>query len=192
MRPRRRRNFRTLSARTSDEWREAVGRKPNQRQRIGHLENKRLEGIIRQIRSFPLKPGDIAKTESDLNGELNAWIQEVEPTWTNKQHVKVPFADVHFNPDGTLPSTTARPPLVACEGKKLVAENPQKAWKEGLGQAFTYRVLFKAAVLVLYDFTPAGHYGRALGPGNSVESSFAAKIRKNWRIHIVPLKPKAP
>ena len=166
-----------------------MGRKPNVRRRVGHIEARRLRAIIARVRSFPLKKADSGRPESDLNLALNNWVATIEPDWTTNQHIKIPFAGANFNPDGTLAGGPGRPPLIAYEGKRLVDANPQKAWKEGIGQAFTYRELFKVAVLVLYDFTTGSTYARALGRGNSTESTFASKIRKKWRIHIVVITP---
>lgn len=167
-----------------------MGRKKTVRQRIGHLEQKRLRAIVARIRSFKIAKADEAESEATLNKRLNAWIQEIEPTWTSSQHLKVPFGVTDFNPDGTLSGNKGRLPLVAYEGKKMGDVNPQKAWKEGIGQAFTYRVLFKTAILVLYDFSNDAAHVRALGRGNSVESTFASKIRKKWRIIIVAIMPQ--
>ena len=57
-----------------------------------------------------------------------------------------------------------------------------------MSQALLYSSVYKAVVLVLFDFTKDSRFFKKFGPGNSVESRFAAKLRADYNIFISVVK----
>src|SRR5229473_2526466 len=78
--------------------------------------------------------------------------------------------------------------LCCVECKRLTEKQAKGRWKEGLSQAILYSAVYKAVVLVLFDFTKDSRFFKKFGPGNSVESRFAAKLRHDYNIYISAVK----
>jgi hypothetical protein len=74
--------------------------------------------------------------------------------------------------------------LCCVECKRLTENSAKGRWKEGLSQALLYSAVYKAVVLVLFDFTKDSLYFKKLGPGNTVESRFATRLRHDYNIFI--------
>jgi hypothetical protein len=74
--------------------------------------------------------------------------------------------------------------LCCVECKRLTENSAKGRWKEGLSQALLYSAVYKAVVLVLFDFTKDSRYFKKLGPGNTVESRFATRLRHDYNIFI--------
>ena len=160
------------------------GRPPVPRKRLGHLERKTIETLLRSIRAFTLTATDAPLKETSINSRLIKQLKLVNANVVNRKIESVTFVEETYRPECTLSGGGAYT-LFALECKKLHDHSAKRLFKEGLAQASLYLSKSKRVALVLYDFTTGRVYAKAFGKGNSNTSRFSARVREETGLHII-------
>jgi len=168
-----------------------MARKKTPRKRLGHIEQRRVQSILRRIRAFKLAKSEKYNHETAINKRLIKHLRKFDPAITNKNIGATKFVSETFRPECCLKGNGGYY-LLGIECKRLKTAKPAKRlWKEGLSQALLYLRMYKRVFLVLYDFTPNRGYSKKFGKGNKDESRFANWAREKLGLYIVVLSPSA-
>jgi len=166
------------------------GRPREKQRRLGRKERQTVVNVNRKIKEYRIFNEDKNKLETKLNDRLiNHLKQNPGPlTILNKNIPAVKLVTDTFRPEFFI-GQSGRKDLCAVECKRLTEHSAKARLKEGLSQALLYSTKYKVVFLVLFDFTKKGGYAASFGRGNTPETRFAAKLRRDRNLYIVALKP---
>jgi len=166
-----------------------VGRLREKQVRIGAREKKVVATFVRKIKEYRLSREMRNQRETDFNDRLMDHLrQNPNPLDVSNKNIRAAqFVGEQFRPEFYVKH--GQHYLCCVECKRLTEKAAKGRWKEGLSQALLYSAVYKVVVLVLLDFTKNSRYFRKFGPGNTVESRFAAKLRVDHNIYIAAVKP---
>lgn len=166
-----------------------MGRLPEKQVRIGKREKRIVSSLVKKIRGYRVFRDMRKQRETSFNDRLMDHLRQ-NPNPLDASNKKIPAAEFvgeQFRPEFYV--THHRRQLCCVECKRLTENSAKSRWKEGLSQALLYSAVYKAVVLVLFDFTNDARYYKRFGPGNTVESRFAARLRRDFNIFITVVKP---
>ncbi len=166
-----------------------MGRRQEKQVRIGAREKKVVTSLVRKIKAYRLSREMRNQHEPAFNDRLRDHLrQDPDPIEvSNKNIPSAEFVGERFRPEFYV--KRGQQQLCCVECKRLTEKSAKGRWKEGLSQALLYSAVYKVVVLVLFDFTRNSRFSKKFGPGNTVESRFAAKLRQDHNIFIAALKP---
>lgn len=165
-----------------------MGRRREKQVRIGKRENKVVTSLVRKVKGYRVFRAMGNQRETSFNDRLMDHLRQ-NPNPLEVSNKNIPAADFvgeQFRPEFYVKQ--GRRPLCCVECKRLTEKHAKGRWKEGLSQALLYSAVYKAVVLVLFDFTKGARFSLKFGPGNSVESRFAARLRHDYNIFICAVR----
>lgn len=162
-----------------------MGRLKEKQKRVGKKEDKQIRKLLKKIENYKIFSEMKRDRETKFNARLMDFIRQDPNSLevTNKNIPPAEFVGETFRPEFYIGTKTC-----AVECKRLTDGSAKAKWKEGLSQALLYSEVYKAVILVLFDYTKNSDYYKRFGRGNSIESRFRKKMRDN-NIHTVLLKP---
>lgn len=165
-----------------------MARKKEKQKRVGVIEQKLINKLIRKIKNYRIFKSMEKQGEVKFNDRLLDYIrQNPNPLDVNNKKIPVAkFVGEQFRPEFYL--TNQSRPICGVECKRLTDKGAKSKWKEGLSQALLYSNVYKAVILVFFDFTESRKYCRSFGRGNSSESRFSKSLREQKNIHLIVLK----
>ncbi len=169
-------------------WEVYVGRQREKQVRIGQKEKKVVKSLVKKIKGYRVFLDMGKQRETSFNDRLMDHLRQ-NPHPLDVRNKKIPAAEFvgeQFRPEFYVRYHGRQ--LCCVECKRLTEKQAKGRWKEGLSQAILYSAVYKAVVLVLFDFTKDSRFFKKFGPGNSVESRFAAKLRHDYNIYISAVK----
>jgi len=161
-----------------------MGRRREKQVRIGSKEKKVVTTLVNKIKKYRVFLEMRNQRETSFNDRLMDHLRQ-DPHPLDVRNKNIPAAELvgeQFRPEFYV--MRSRRPLCCVECKRLTENEAKSRWKAGLSQALLYSAVYKAVVLVLFDFTRGSRFFKKFGPGNSVESRFAAKLRHDYNIFI--------
>ncbi|MGB9153505.1 MAG: hypothetical protein WCD70_10510 [Alphaproteobacteria bacterium] len=164
------------------------GRKPEPQKRIGKNERKKLNAVIKAIKNHKVFHDQKKEHETRFNDRLRHSLRQKNFEVINKG-ASVTFVGETFRPEFYVPNGSGEL-FCAIECKRLTEAYAKPRWKEGLSQAVIYSILYKAVILVLYDYTKDGKYKKKFGAGNKAESRFVSALRES-NVYIVVIRPES-
>lgn len=167
-----------------------MAKRKTKQKRIGANEKKLIGSLVRKFKRYSIYRNMKNKRETEFNKLLFDYARQ-KPTPLQVRNKNIPSPELveeTFRPEFYLANAGTKF-LCAVECKKLSDHNAKSRWKEGLSQALIYATVYKAVVLLLFDFTRQGVYANCFGRGKTAENRFAAKLRKVHKISIVVLAP---
>lgn len=164
-----------------------MGRPREKQVRIGAKEKKVVASLVRKIKAYRLSREMRNQRETDFNDRLMDHLRQNLLDVSNKNIPSARFVGEQFRPEFYVKHGQRQ--LCCVECKRLTEKSAKSRWKEGLSQALLYSEVYKVVVLVLFDFTKHSRFFKSFGPGNTVESRFAAKLRQDHNIFIAAVKP---
>jgi hypothetical protein len=161
-----------------------MGRRREKQVRIGASEKKVVASLVRKIKGYRVFRGMRNQRETSFNDRLMDHLrQNPNPLDVINKNIPVAtFVGEQFRPEFYVKHHGRQ--LCCVECKRLTQNDAKGRWKAGLSQALLYSAVYKAVVLVLFDFTRDSRYFKKFGPGNAVESRFAAQLRRDYNIFI--------
>lgn len=165
-----------------------MGRQPEKQVRIGKKERKVVATLVKKIKEYRVFREMGKQRETSFNDRLMDHLrQNPDPLdVSNKVIPSAEFVGEQFRPEFYARKGHRKFCCVEC--KRLTENSAKSRWKQGVSQALLYTAVYKAIVLVLFDFTKDSRYFKKFGPGNTVESRFATKLRQDYNIFITVLK----
>ena len=165
-----------------------MGRQREKQVRIGKKEGQIVAAMVEKIRGYRVFRAMGKQRETSFNDRLMDYLrQNPNPLdVSNKNIPSAEFVGEVFRPE--FYAMRGSRPLCCVECKRLTEKSAKGRWKSGLSQALLYSAVYKAVVLVLFDFTKDSRYSKKFGPGNTVESRFAARLRHDYNIFIAPVR----
>ncbi|MBI1935991.1 hypothetical protein HYS31_06130 [Candidatus Woesearchaeota archaeon] len=165
-----------------------MGRTKEKQKRVGKKEDKQIRKLLKKIDNYKIFVDMKKDRETKFNARLMDHIKQGQDSLevTNKNIPSAEFVGETFRPEFYLGKVAHKTCAVEC--KRLIDKNAKTKWKEGLSQALLYSEVYKAVILVFFDYTKKSNYYEHFGRGNSIESRFRKKMRDN-NIHILLLKP---
>ncbi len=161
-----------------------MGRQRERQVRIGQKEKKLITSLVKKIKAYRVFRDMGKQRETSFNDRLMDHLRQ-NPNPLDVSNKRIPAAEFvgeQFRPEFYVKH--GRHQLCCVECKRLTENSAKGRWKEGLSQALLYSAVYKAVVLVLFDFTKDSRFFKKFGPGNTVESRFAAKLRHDYNIFI--------
>lgn len=161
-----------------------MGRRREKQVRIGQREKKLVASLVKKIKNYRVFRDMGRQRETAFNDRLMDHLRQ-NPNPLDVSNKKIPAAEFvgeQFRPEFYVEYHSRQ--LCCVECKRLTENSAKARWKEGLSQALLYSAVYKAVVLVLFDFTKDSRYFKKFGPGNTVESRFAARLRRDYNIFI--------
>lgn len=161
-----------------------MGRRREKQIRIGRKERQAVVSLIKKIKEYRVFLDMKSQRETSFNDRLMDHLRQ-NPNPLEVSNKKIPtaaFVGERFRPEFYVKHGSRR--LCCVECKRLTERSAKGRWKQGLSQALLYSAVYKAVVLVLFDFTKDSRFFKSFGPGNSVESRFAARLRHDYNIFI--------
>ncbi len=165
-----------------------MGRRPEKQVRIGKKERNVVASLVKKIKGYRVFLDMSKQRETSFNDRLMDHLrQNPNPLEiSNKNIPAAQFVGEQFRPEFYVKHHGRK--LCCVECKRLTQNHAKGRWKEGLSQALLYASVYKAVVLVLFDFTKNARFFNKFGPGNTVESRFAAQLRRDYNIFISVVK----
>lgn len=161
-----------------------MGRQREKQVRIGQKEKNIVTALAKKIKTYRVFREMGKQRETSFNDRLMDHLRQ-NPHPLDVSNKKIPAAEFvgeQFRPEFYVKH--GRHHLCCVECKRLTEKSAKGRWKEGLSQALLYSAVYKAVVLVLFDFTKDSRFFKKFGPGNTVESRFAARLRHDFNISI--------
>lgn len=156
---------------------------------IGQSEKGKIRRLRRQIERFCFERSLGRKGEVEINKRLQSVLLNSRLDVRYKNIPRPAFVGDTFRPEFYL--RHAKRPLCAVECKLLNKKSAKGRYKEGLSQALLYSHIYKAVILVFYDFTRDGKYCQAFhGRSRDLAKQLAMKLRKTHNIYIIAIKPQ--
>jgi hypothetical protein len=157
--------------------------------RVGPVERKLIAILVRKAGDYSIFRDMRKKKETAINHLLmHSLRQKPDPLMVSNKAIPVAkFVGEQFRPEFYLLKGTRA--ICAVECKRLTEKGAKGAWKAGLSQALLYSAVYKAVVLIFYDFTSDGRYHHAFQENNSPESRFAKKLARKDKVQVVVIKP---
>lgn len=165
-----------------------MGRQRQKQIRIGRKEKKIVTVLVKKIKEYRVFREMGTQRETAFNDRLMDHLRQNSHPLdvSNKMIPSAEFVGEQFRPEFYIRRGNRKFCCVEC--KRLTENSSKSRWKEGLSQALLYSAVYKAIVLVLFDFTKDSRYSKKFGPGNTVESRFATKLRDDYNIFIAVVK----
>jgi len=161
-----------------------MGRRREKQVRIGAKEKRVVTSLVKKIREYRVFRDMGKQRETSFNDRLMDHLRQ-NPNPLDVSNRNIPAAEFvgeQFRPEFYVQRHGRQ--LCCVECKRLTEKSAKGRWKQGLSQALLYSAVYKAVVLVLFDFTKDSRYFKKFGPGNTVESRFAARLRHDYNISI--------
>lgn len=161
-----------------------MGRRREKQVRIGQKEKKVVTSLVKKIKGYRVFRDMGNQRETSFNDRLMDHLRQ-NPNSLDVSNKNIPaaqFVGEQFRPEFYVKHHGRK--LCCVECKRLTQKHAKGRWKEGLSQALLYAAFYKAVVLVLFDFTKDARFFKKFGPGNTVESRFAAQLRHDYNIFI--------
>jgi hypothetical protein len=156
--------------------------------RVGKNENAILKGVLKIVRDHKVYSQDKTKRETFFNHRLYRSVKDVYEETNNIKIAPANLVGETFRPEFFIQGRPRSSPLLCAECKKLTDKFAKARFKEGLSQALLYASVYKAVLLVFYDYTKRAKYSAAFSKSDSTEARLAAELLEKHRIHMIFLR----